>query len=44
MLMGKARSLLKNGTPFRLLALTTNNSLDWKGLPRTNSLAYYEYS
>jgi hypothetical protein len=24
--------------------LITNNGLGWKGLPRTNALAYYEYS
>jgi hypothetical protein len=24
------------------LALPTNIRLDWKGLPRTNTLAYYE--
>jgi hypothetical protein len=28
----------------RLLALPTNIRLGWKGLPGTNTLAYYEYS
>jgi hypothetical protein len=28
----------------RLLILTTNIRLDWKGLPGTNALAYYEKS
>jgi hypothetical protein len=26
----------------RLLALPANNTLGWKGLPGTNTLAYYE--
>ncbi len=25
-------------------ALLTDNRLGWKGLPRTNTLVYYEYS
>ncbi len=29
---------------FKLLALPTNIRLDWKGLPGTNILAYYENS
>jgi hypothetical protein len=28
----------------RFLALTTNNRLSWKGLPGTNTQAYYENS
>jgi hypothetical protein len=28
----------------RLLALPTNISLAWKGLPRTDTLAYYKHS
>jgi hypothetical protein len=28
----------------RLLASPTNMRLDWKGLPGTNALAYYEES
>jgi len=28
----------------RLLALSTNNRQDWKGLPGANPLAYYENS
>jgi hypothetical protein len=27
----------------RLLALPTNNSLGWKGLPGANTLAYYVF-
>jgi hypothetical protein len=32
-----------SGAPLwgRLLATPTNNALSWKGLPLTNSLAYY---
>jgi hypothetical protein len=29
--------------PFRLLALPTNNSLSWKGLPGTNTLAHHKH-
>jgi hypothetical protein len=48
--VGKVRSLpfLKNlsDAPHqgRLLALPINNGVGWKGLPGTNTLAYYENS
>ncbi len=50
MFVGKASAYL-SGTPFRyptlggrLLVLPTNIRIGWKGLPRTNTLAYYEHS
>jgi hypothetical protein len=35
-----------SGTPLlsRLMALATNTKLGWKGLPKANTLAYYEHS
>jgi hypothetical protein len=42
MFVGKARNLTESGAPERLsLALLANNRLGWKGLPGTNTLAYY---
>ncbi len=47
LLVGKARSLLYSGVPERgvhmgrLLAVPTNTRLGWKGLPGTNTLAYF---
>ncbi len=47
MFLGEARSLPESGTPERSLtqvgmALPTNIRLVWKGVPGTNTLAYYE--
>jgi len=43
---GKAGAHPGEGAPLlgRLLVFPTNNRLDWKGLPGTNTLAYYEHS
>jgi hypothetical protein len=38
MVVGEARSLPWSGAPEH----SPNIRLDWKGLPRTNTLAYYE--
>jgi hypothetical protein len=44
MLVGNVRNLLKSGAPesYFTLTLLTNIRLSWKGLPRTNTLAYYK--
>ncbi len=34
---------LKGASISQALALLTNIRLDWKGLPRTNTLAYYKH-
>ncbi len=46
MFVGKVRVLLKSGAPKRFftLALCANIVLGWKGLPGTNTLAYYGHS
>ncbi len=44
MFVGKTGGYLIAPLKGRLLALSTNNLLGWKGLPRTNTLAYYESS
>jgi hypothetical protein len=49
MFVSKARSLPLNGAPERYItgvskALPTNIRLGWKGMPRTNTLAYYKNS
>ncbi len=47
MFVGEARSLPKSRAPERALlgyaaVLPANTRLGWKGLPGTNTLAYYE--
>jgi len=42
--VGRARSLPKSTSHRWALALPTSIRLDWKGLPGTNTLAYYENS
>ncbi len=32
------------GRPFQHTAVLANNRLEWKGLPGTNMLTYYEHS
>ncbi len=41
---GKARSLPLSGVPEKELPSTANIRQGWKGLPVTNTLAYYENS
>ncbi len=42
MLAGKASELLKGASLRQALALPANITLGWRGLPGTNTLAYYE--
>ncbi len=42
--LGKARSLPKSGISGVPLSLLESIRLGWKGLPRTNTLAYFVHS
>jgi hypothetical protein len=44
MFAGKAGAYLSEAPYSRLLSLSTNIILGWKGLAGTNALAYYEKS
>ncbi len=43
-LRGRPEPILRGSIPLKLLALLTSIRLDWKGLPGTNSLAFYKHS